>query len=586
MYRMSTNLLSLPGLDLRQRRDVLFEIHSILRSADNLRPDEAFDELVKLYALWLHVGPVDFAQARAEEPGLRLSQGAFERATERLGPLLVEGRSDTGADLFQELADVGVRAGLGQYFTPAPVARAMAAYLTPTAGETWIDPFCGSGLLLGQIATAASGDVRLFAIDRDPRVLRLAALESEMHHPSSPLSAIQGNALSPRAQLMDLLGAPPEGFDGVVTNPPFGADVHRDDHERYDDFQLKSNGSTPLEILGLERSIDFLRPGGRIGIVLPQSIVSNRSCAAVRAHLLRHCRVDAVLSLPPATFGPFRGVGKAVVVFATRRPARPHRTATAFAVAREIGWDGTGRHTGEEDITATALALRRAGADGVVAIEDDEALARNLTPEWHLRPQVEGSPLRELTVSIFTGRTPGRAAYTEGEADLATAYRVLKVGDLTGAGINWSPGDRSHAAFSRSVVNKLLAINDLALTAAAHHPRYIGAKVDIVDLIPPEYGERVLPSAEVMVIRPDEAKIDPIVLLLWLRSQDGRAALQACVTGQTAHLYADDVAQIVVPRGVLEGDHETAVHLLRESLRLRRASEVAAAAARRDFDEH
>jgi type I restriction enzyme M protein len=577
--------LHLPGmLDLRQRRDALFEIHTILRSADSLRPDEAFDELVKLYAIWLHVGPVSHHVARQHDSSLRLSSAAFQRATELLGPLLVEGRSDVGADLFQELADVGVRAGLGQYFTPAPVARAVATYLAPRAGESWIDPFCGSGLLLGEIAAAADGPVKLYGIDRDPRVLRLARLEAEIHHPDSPLTSIHGNALWPLQKLTASLNAPPEGFDGVVTNPPFGADVHRDDQQGYDRFRLVVNCSTPLEILGLERSIEVLRPGGRLGIVLPQSIASNRGLVRVREFLLDTCRVDAVLSLPPATFGPFRGVGKAVVVFATKRPASPDRAPTLFAVATDVGWDGTGRRTGEEDVTHKALELaRREVRPGIARAEDRLELARNLSPEWHLRPRAIGSALDDLSLAIFTGRTPGRAAYVKGETDSKASYRMLKVGDLTGHGIDWSPGERSHASFPRPITTKLLIEGDIALTAAAHHPRYIGAKVDIVDIIPERYGNRVMPCAEVLVIRPDPSQVDPFKLLLWLRSDEGRKSLQACVTGQTAHLYPDDVAQIVVPQSVLEADHSYATQLLAKSLRLRRESEVAAASARAAF---
>lgn len=585
---MTTDDLAIPGLlDLRQRRDALFEIHSILRSADSLRPDEAFDELVKLYAIWVHIGPVSFERAQEQDPSLRLSSAAFQRATGRLGPLLVQGRSDTGADLFQELVDVGVRAGMGQYFTPAPVARAMAGYLAPRSGERWVDPFCGSGLLLGEIAGAADGPVRLFGVDRDPRVLRLARLEAEIHHPESPLFAIQGNALGPLQEFKSQLGAPTDGFDGVVTNPPFGADVHRDDHKSYGDFRLIENGSTALEILGLERSVEMLRPGGRLAIVLPQSVASNRRSMRVRRFLLESCRVDAVLSLPPATFGPFRGVGKAVAVFATRRPTSPAHAATAFAVAHEIGWDGTGRRTGEENVTQTALALADADSrHGIARVEDSTELTRNLAPEWHLRPRPVGAPLRELSREIFTGRTPGRGAYVDGEANPSSSYRVLKVGDLTGRGIDWSPGVRSHASFPRPVKTKLLALGDIALTAAAHHPRYIGAKVDVVDVIPDRYGDRVMPCAEVLVIRPNPNEINVSALLLWLRSEDGRAALQACVTGQTAHLYPDDVAQIIVPQKVLDADHSRATELLQKSLRLRRESEIAAREARGAFESH
>lgn len=582
---MATAALIPTDPDLRQRRDRLFEIHSILRSADNLRPDEAFDELVKLYSLWVTAGHVSFEDACQSEAEVQLSHGAFDRATELLGPLLAQGRRDTGADLFQELADVGVRAGLGQYFTPGPVARAMAAYLAPTDDEAWIDPFCGSGLLLGEVAAAAAGSVRLYGIDRDPRVLRLARLEAAIHHPHAPLTLVNANALTPLTDLRNTLGAPAGGFDGVVTNPPFGAEMHRDEQATYERFTLTSGRSTSLEILGLERSVQLLRPGGRLGIVLPQSIISNRGCRHVRRFLLDQCEVDAVLSLPPETFGPYRGVGKAAVVFATRKPSSRAGRETVLAVARDIGWDATGRRTAPEDVTSTARTLAAGlGATSVAIITDDQALERNMTPEWHLRPREIGVPLKDLAHAIFTGRSPGRAAYIAADsADPSTVYRVLKVGDLTGSGIDWSLGDRSCAAFTRPVMSKLLEINDLALTAAAHHPRYIGAKVDVVDCMPDEFVERVLPCAEVMVIRPKVDRIDPHVLLLWLRSDTGRRALQACVTGQTAHLYPEDVGDIDVPSSVLEASHDAAIELIHQSLQLRRRSETAASQARELF---
>jgi type I restriction enzyme M protein len=570
-------------LDLRQRRDALFEAHSVLRSVDSLRPDEAFDELVKLYYVWLSGGLGSFAEARELEPDLRLSKRAFERSAEILAGLLGEGRNDTGADLFQELADVGVRAGLGQYFTPLPVARAMALYLSPRPGERWLDPFCGSGLLLGELARVAAGPLRLFGVDRDPRVLRLARLEASMHHPDSPLATAHGNALWPLDRLAEALDQPATGFDGVVTNPPFGAGVHRDDAKEYAEFELLRKGSTPLEILGLERAVEMLRPGGWLGIVLPQSVFSNRGSATAREYLLDTCHLDAVLSLPPDTFGPFKGVGKAAVLFATKRPSAADEAPTRFAVARQVGWDGAGRATAEEDITATAEALAAPAAAGVSQVRERDKLVRNLSPEWHLRPQVSGTPLRELSRAVFTGRSPGRAAYVAGDAEPEESYRVLKVANLTGAGVDWSPGDRGFARFSRPVTTKLLELGDLVLTAAAHHPRYIGAKVDVVDTLPEGHEERVLPCAEVMVIRPDPGKVDAVALLLWLRSEGGRAAVQACVTGQTAHLYPQDVADIVVPDAVTASDHAVAVELVERSLRLRRESEAAAAAAKQAF---
>ena len=67
--------------------------------------------------------------------------------------------------------------------------------------------------------------------------------------------------------------------------------------------------------------------------------------------------------------------------------------------------------------------------------------------------------------------------------------------------------------------------------------------------------------------------IDARVLLLWLRTDEGRAALQACITGQTAHLHPEYVEDVTVPRRVVEGDLDKAVDLLSQALAHRRESE-------------
>ena len=72
-------------------------------------------------------------------------------------------------------------------------------------------------------------------------------------------------------------------------------------------------------------------------------------------------------------------------------------------------------------------------------------------------------------------------------------------------------------------------------------------------------------------------------LLLWLRCDEGRAALQACITGQTAHLHPEYIEDVTVPRPVVEGDLNEAVDLLSQALAHRRESERLAAAARDTF---
>ncbi len=82
--------------------------------------------------------------------------------------------------------------------------------------------------------------------------------------------------------------------------------------------------------------------------------------------------------------------------------------------------------------------------------------------------------------------------------------------------------------------------------------------------------------------RPDG--IDPRVLLLWLRSEDGRAAVQACITGQTAHLHPEYVLDVIVPHEVLSADASQASELVMSALAARREAERLEDEARAAFE--
>ena len=566
-------------MDPKSRRDQLFRIHSALRSADNLRPDEAFDELVKLYRLWVEMGAVEVDRALARRFGVELSPIALQAASGSLWRLLDGAGDGIGGELFQELADVAVRSGLGQYFTPTPVAQAMADFLDPQPGEHWMDPFLGSGLLLGAVALAADGPLHLYGCDLDKRVIRVAELEAELRHSESPLRAAQLSALEPPAKVLASVDAPEGGVCGIVTNPPFGAvDMNVDSAKG---FELAQDRLTPIEVLAVEQCLQLLAPGGRMGIVLPQSVLSNKRLQYVREYLRTYSQIDAILSLPGEAFSMFEGVGKASVVFATNTASA--KRSVWFGRSTSVGWDTTGRLSHDEDVRAVAKALRDrttllGSAEGRPLHAD---MDRNITAEWQIRAVGDGSPLGELAERIFLGKTPARALY--GSKQEETAIRVLKVGNLTGSGVDWTDGERSYARFKKTPTDRLLQIGDIVLTAAAHHPRYIGAKVDLIDSFPPGWDGRCLPSGELLVIRLTENEALRMALLLWLRCSDGRAAIQACVTGQTAHLHPEYVAEVRLPNTVVSADLSVAAGLLVRSLESRRVSEELQAEANEHF---
>ena len=81
----------------------------------------------------------------------------------------------------------------------------------------------------------------------------------------------------------------------VFTNPPFGAIVK--DKDILSKFELgKSRKSQKTEILFIERCLDLLKTGGKLGIVLADSILTNSSLQYVRDYILKKAKILGVVS--------------------------------------------------------------------------------------------------------------------------------------------------------------------------------------------------------------------------------------------------------------------------------------------------
>ena len=107
-------------------------------------------------------------------------------------------------------------------------------------------------------------------------------------------------------------------MDVVMTNPPFGSNIPITDPNILKHFELahlwertedggfrntgRLQGSVAPEVLFIERCLDWLKPGGRTGIVLPDGILGNPGDEYIRWWLLRHCWVLASVDLPVEVF--------------------------------------------------------------------------------------------------------------------------------------------------------------------------------------------------------------------------------------------------------------------------------------------
>ena len=118
-------------------------------------------------------------------------------------------------------------------------------------------------------------------------------------------------------------------FDVIVTNPPFGSKIPIKDKEILEQYELahiwenkegiwnmteRYQSSVPPEILFIERCIQFLKPGGRLGIVLPDAILGSPGLGYIREWLIKNTRIIASLDLHQDTFQPRNGTQTSVLI--------------------------------------------------------------------------------------------------------------------------------------------------------------------------------------------------------------------------------------------------------------------------------
>jgi len=389
--------------------NIFFELHSCMRDIDGLHADAALEELCKLlyvkiydeelleredhetmhtkrfgcceeYAasirqLYREAIEYDLRVFRLKIPQyersrgvfnqpIRLSSAALTRAFQLLENFsLSKSRSDVKGRAFQQVLGRAVRAGMGQYFTPAELCEMTVEIVQPHASQLILDPFCGSGHFLSEslrfvgLTTPTSGKQfhefafgKLHGIEKSDRMTRIAMTDMRLNGDGH--SNIRcTDALLDFANYPDIS---PESFDVVLTNPPFGSLLGPEAISALGRFELaQGRKNVPLEVLGLERAIQFLRPGGRLGIVLPDNVLSADSYEYVRQWLRKKVCVRVILGLPVETFSPFGANVKTSILFARkwRSGETPEEHAKVCLLKIEaVGYDASGRLTKKSDI--------------------------------------------------------------------------------------------------------------------------------------------------------------------------------------------------------------------------------------------
>jgi type I restriction enzyme M protein len=106
-------------------------------------------------------------------------------------------------------------------------------------------------------------------------------------------------------------------FDIVMANPPFAGDIKDSrlisNYEVAFDGKGKKANKVSRDVLFIERNLDFLKPGGRMAVVLPQGRFNNTSDERIRNFVMERARLLAVVGLDGNTFKPHTGTKTSVL---------------------------------------------------------------------------------------------------------------------------------------------------------------------------------------------------------------------------------------------------------------------------------
>ena len=313
---------------------------------------------------------------------IRLSDAALFRVVERLQEFsLVDSKSDVKGRAFQRILGPAIRAGMGQYFTPDPIVELAVGVIAPKASDIIMDPFCGSGhfltkalqyVMMNQGATLTPHAVHEFkffhlhGIEKSDRMVRIAMTDMLLNDDGHTNIRNQDALLSfdnypDIIALRDDKSNDPAVFDVILTNPPFGSIMRQETLALIGRFDLgHKKKSLPLEVLGLERSIQFLRPGGRLAIVLPEHLMKGKNAAFVRKWLANVAELKAIFFFPEEAFTPFGAMVKTCLcIFQKLKPGDvPTDEDLSFLCEVEnLGYDATGRPKAGSEVQNAVAAF-------------------------------------------------------------------------------------------------------------------------------------------------------------------------------------------------------------------------------------
>ncbi len=348
----------------------LFKISS--EELSQLKQSGSAVNFVKRISYLLEETKKEYKDIFEADEKIRLSNVALGFIVNKLQTIsLSDSSSDAKGLAFQKFLAHQEKEGRGQFFTPEPVIDFCVEIIQPRLNERIIDPACGSGgFLISSLKYIIKNNPKvktediiannLFGLDINKSIGRIAKMKLLLEA-NCQTNIFCANSLEDIDEIrLMILGAQRiklnDGFDIVLTNPPFGTVgkitntkilSHYDlGHKwtglnnQYCKTRTVSHGLA-AEILFIERCLQLLKEGGRLGIVLPNGHFENPSLEYLRFYIKQKAKIIAIVNLPQETFIPYgTGVKTSLLFLEKETINKKSQYQIFFGKIKKLGFQG------------------------------------------------------------------------------------------------------------------------------------------------------------------------------------------------------------------------------------------------------